>query len=138
MKTSRRSFLISMLAASAAMGGGLIMGGTSTAFAAETPAGETLVIFYSWSGNTRDIAGRIHQKVGGDLVELELARPYSSNYNSCLDEAKRDMEQGNRPELKTRIANLEKYKTVFLGYPNWWATIPAPIASLLEQYDFSG
>ena len=138
MQISRRSFLVSMLAASAAIGGGVLMSGTSKAFAAETPAGETLVIFYSWSGNTRDIAGRIHQKVGGDLVELELLKPYSSNYNSCLDEAKRDMEQGNRPELKTRIANLERYSTVFLGYPNWWASIPMPIATMLESYDFSG
>lgn len=130
--------MMTILAAAAAIGGSAIMGNTGTAFAAQPGGNKTLVVFFSWSGNTRDIAGRIHQKVGGDLVELELLKPYSSNYNSCLDEAKRDMEQGNRPELKTRIANLERYSTVFLGYPNWWATIPAPIASLLEQYDFSG
>lgn len=114
------------------------MGSTKTAFAAQPGGGKTLVVFFSWSGNTRDIAGRIHQKVGGDLVELELVRPYSSNYNTCLDEAKRDMEQGMRPELKTRIPGMEQYDTVLLGYPNWWATIPAPIASFLEQYDLSG
>lgn len=97
-----------------------------------------MVIFYSWSGNTRSIAAQIHQKVGGDLVELALVTPYSTNYNTCLDEAKRDQEQDARPELQTKIENMAQYDVVYLGYPNWWATIPMPIATLLEAYDFSG
>lgn len=106
-----------------------------TAFAAE---GKTLVIYFSWSGNTKAIASQIHKKVGGDLVEIELVTPYSRDYNTVLDEAKRDQERNARPKLKTQIANTEQYDVVFLGYPNWWATIPMPIATLLEQYDFSG
>lgn len=138
MKTSRRTFSMSILTVAAAIGAGVLPGGTGTAFAAQPNKGKTLILFFSWSGNTRAIAGRIHQKVGGELVELEPVRPYSTNYNTCLDEAKRDMEQGVRPELKTRIGNMEQYDTVFLGYPNWWATIPAPVATFLEQYDLSG
>ena len=49
-----------------------------------------------------------------------------------------DKEQGRRPELAARIDNLARYDAVFLGYPNWWASIPAPVASLLEAHDFSG
>ena len=97
-----------------------------------------MVIFYSWSGNTRGIAAQIHKKVGGDLIELELVKPYSTNYNTCLDEAKRDQERGARPELKNRIPDMNQYDVVYLGYPNWWATIPMPIATLLETYDFTG
>lgn len=97
-----------------------------------------MVIFFSWSGNTRDIAAQIHRKVGGDLLELELVKPYSTTYNTCLDEAKRDQEQDARPELKTKITGMDRYDVVYLGYPNWWATIPMPIATLLETYDFSG
>lgn len=97
-----------------------------------------MVIFYSWSGNTKSIAAQIHQKVGGDLIELELIKPYSTNYNTCLDEAKRDQERDARPELKTRIADMGQYDVIYLGYPNWWATIPMPIATLLESYDFTG
>lgn len=129
---------MSMLAFAAVIGAGAVLGGAGKAFAAQPNSGKTLVIFFSWSGNTRAIAGQIHQKVGGDLVELEPVRPYSTNYNTCLDEAKRDMEQGARPELKTRIGNMEQYDTVLLGYPNWWATIPAPVATFLEQHDLSG
>jgi len=140
MKIARRHFIVSILAAGAVLGGSAFIAAffPQDATAMETGRTKALIIFYSWSGNTKGIARQIHQKVGGDLVELELVRPYSSNYNTCLDEAKRDMEQGARPELKTKIADMGQYDVIYLGYPNWWATIPMPIATLLETYDFSG
>lgn len=98
----------------------------------------TLIVYFSWSGNTRGIARQLHQKIGGDLVELELVTPYSRDYNTCLDQARHDQERAARPELKTRISDMARYDVVFLGYPNWWATIPMPVASFLEQYDLSG
>lgn len=97
-----------------------------------------LIVYFSWSGNTKGIAEQIHQKVGGDFVEIELVKPYSRDYNTCLDEARRDQDNKARPELKIRIDNMAQYDVVFLGYPNWWATIPMPIASFLEQYEFQG
>ena len=140
MNTTRRGFVISMLAAGAAIGSLALLGGAfpKTAMAAEAGGKKALVVFYSWSGNTRGVAAQIHQKVGGDLMELELVTPYSTSYNTCLDEAKRDQQQDARPELKTRIPDIRQYDVVYLGYPNWWATIPMPIASLLESYDFTG
>ena len=140
MKITRRGFVFSMLAAGAAIGGSALAGGgfPESAFAAETGGKKNLIIFYSWSGNTRGIASQIHRKVGGDIMELELVKPYATNYNTCLDEAKRDQERDVRPELKTGIADMDKYDVVYLGYPNWWATIPMPIATLLESYDFTG
>lgn len=140
MKIHRRGFIFSMLAAGAVIGGSALLGGTfpQNAIAAQPGGKKVLVIFYSWSGNTKGIAAQIHQKVGGDMVELELVKPYSANYNTCLDEAQRDQKQDARPELKTKIADIGQYDVVYLGYPNWWATIPMPIASLLESYDFTG
>lgn len=140
MRKSRRNFLTTVLAAGAVMGGATLLGGLSpaTAFAVRAVGGKTLVVFYSWGGNTRAIARQIHQKVGGDLVDLELVKPYSTNYNTCLDEAQNDQRIDARPALKTKIANMAQYDTVFIGYPNWWATIPMPIATLLDEYDFSG
>jgi flavodoxin len=101
-------------------------------------AGKILVAYFSWSGNTRGIAREIHQKTGGDIFEIELVKPYSKDYNTVLDEAQRDQRAGARPELKTHVQNMEQYDVVFIGYPNWWASIPMPIASFLEEYDFSG
>jgi flavodoxin len=97
-----------------------------------------LVAYFSWGGNTRGIAGQIHQKVGGDLFEIECTKPYSNNYNTCLDEALRDQRANARPALRTHVSNMAQYDVIILGYPNWWASIPAPVASFLEEYDLSG
>jgi flavodoxin len=107
--------------------------------AAENAAGnKILVAYFSWGGNTRGIAKEIHKQTGGDIFEIELVKPYSANYNTCLDEAQRDQREAARPKLKTRVENMAQYDVIILGYPNWWASIPMPIASFLEEYDFSG
>ena len=97
----------------------------------------TLIVYFSWSGNTQNAANMIGEITGAKVVELELVKPYSSNYNKVLDEAQKDVNSGARPELKTKIENMEQYDTIIIGYPNWWATIPMPIATFLEEYDFS-
>jgi flavodoxin len=76
--------------------------------------------------------------VGGDLFEIQCVTPYSSNCNTCLDEALRDQRANARPALKTHVSNMAQYDVVLLGYPNWWASIPAPIASFLDEYDLAG
>ena len=100
--------------------------------------GKMLIVYFSWSGNTENAAKMIQEKTEADIVELELVHPYSSNYNKVLDEAQRDVNSNARPELKTKIENMNEYSTIMIGYPNWWATIPMPIATFLESYDFSG
>ncbi|HAH63521.1 MAG TPA: flavodoxin [Treponema sp.] len=99
---------------------------------------KSLIVYFSWGGNTRGIARQIQQQTGADIFEIELVKPYSGNYNTCLDEALRDQRANARPALKTHISNIAQYDAVMLGYPNWWASIPMPIASFLEEYDLSG
>ncbi len=100
--------------------------------------GGVLIVFFSWGGNTRGIAQEIQSQTGADLFEIELAEPYSSDYNTVLDEAQRDQNAQARPEIKDHVENIDDYDTIILGYPNWWASIPMPIASFLEEYDLSG
>ena len=102
------------------------------------PKSKTLIVFYSWSGNTRGIAREIKKQTGFDMVELKLVKPYSDDYNTVLNEAQRDQHKQARPALKTKIQNFAQYETIIIGYPNWWASIPMPIATLLESYDFAG
>ena len=109
----------------------------SGAVAKPTPA-KTLIAFFSWSGTTRDIAREIARKTGADVFEIELVKPYSTDYNTVLKEAQRDQRAAVRPEIKNKVADMDKYDTILLGYPNWWASIPMPIATFLESYDFSG
>ncbi|MDE7194274.1 MAG: SUMF1/EgtB/PvdO family nonheme iron enzyme [Oscillospiraceae bacterium] len=98
---------------------------------------KVLIAFFSWGGNTRGIAEEIRSQTDADIFEIELVHPYSSDYNTVLDEAQRDQNQQARPEIKNKVENIEQYDTIILGYPNWWASIPMPIATFLEEYELS-
>ncbi len=104
----------------------------------ENDAGNVLIAYFSWSGNTKGIAEEIQAQTGADMFEITLVEPYSSDYNTVLDQSQRDQNIQARPELEGHIENMENYDTILLGYPNWWASIPMPIASFLEEYDFTG
>ena len=110
------------------------MGGTASGAAT---GGESLVVYFSWSGNTRKIAHEIASQLGVEPVELVCEHPYSTDYNTCLDEAQRDQNRQARPALTTQITDMDRYGTIYLGYPNWWASIPMPVATFLESYDLS-
>ena len=84
-------------------------------FAQTAAKGKKLIVYFSWSGNTRYIANLIAEKTGADLVELELLKPYSSNYSQCLDEAKRDQRADARPALQTKIVTTSPNMTQFLS-----------------------
>ncbi len=99
---------------------------------------KVLIVFFSWGGNTRGIAHEIQRQTGYDLFEIEPVPAYSDDYNTVLMEAQRDQHAQARPEIAGRVENIDEYDTILLGYPNWWASIPMPIASFLEQYDFAG
>lgn len=113
----------------------LFLGPATLIFAREE---RILIAYFSWSGNTKKIAEEIHQKVGGDLFEIVPVKLYSRDYKTCLDEAAEDQKNQARPELTARVPDMAKYEVIYLGYPNWWAGIPMPVASFLEQYDFEG
>lgn len=100
--------------------------------------GRILIVYYSWSGNTRRVAKAIHEIVGGDIVELEPEEPYPESYNATLERAKREIRSEYRPPLKTKIDGIEVYNVIFVGSPNWWGTIAPPVASFLSQYNLSG
>lgn len=99
---------------------------------------KVLVAYFSWSGNTREIAKQIHKMVGGNMFEIKRADDYPTNYNAVLDIAKKEIRSGNKPELKNKPVKIEECNTIFIGYPNWWNTFPAPVSTLLSELDFSG
>jgi sulfatase modifying factor 1 len=111
---------------------------TANAVNVESGSGKNLIVYFSWSGNTRGIAHQIQAMTGADIFEIELVTPYSTDYNTVLDQAQRDQNIQARPELANHVENMEQYDTIILGYPNWWASIPMPIASFLEAYDLAG
>ena len=97
-----------------------------------------LVAYFSYSGNTREIADQIHKSVGGDIFEIQSVKPYPDDYNAVVQQARQELKSGHKPALKTKMENIKSYDLVFIGYPNWCSTIPAPVMAFLSQYDFSG
>ncbi|MBP8784502.1 MAG: NAD(P)H-dependent oxidoreductase [Synergistaceae bacterium] len=116
----------------------IVWGSYSSCFAAEKQSKKILVAYFSRSGNTREIANQIHKKVGGDIFEIVTVKPYPKEYRECTDLAKRELESNARPQLAKEVANMDSYDVVFIGYPNWWGTIPMALFTFLEKYDFAG
>ncbi|MDR1546740.1 MAG: NAD(P)H-dependent oxidoreductase [Deltaproteobacteria bacterium] len=97
-----------------------------------------LIAFFSWDGHTKKIAETIDEKIEADLFEIKVVNPYSNDYSTTVETAQKELAEQARPELATHIATITEYKTIILGYPNWWGSIPMPVASFLEEYDFTG
>lgn len=89
-------------------------------------------------GNTAIMATYIRDAVGGDLFSMIVEEPYSSNYDECLDRAADEKAANARPTIINSVESIVDYDIIFLGYPNWWYTVPMAIHSFLESYDFSG
>ncbi|MGN1115980.1 MAG: flavodoxin [Candidatus Ornithomonoglobus sp.] len=89
-------------------------------------------------GNTEIAAEMIHKLTGADIFKIEPVTAYSEDYSECIAEAKNDLEREARPELKAYPDNLNEYDTIYLGYPNYWGTMPVAVFSILEKYDLSG
>lgn len=80
--------------------------------------GNTLILYFSMSGNTETVANYIHEEIGGDIVKLETVQTYPEDYDELVDYAREEQRDNTRPELETTIENIEQYDTIFLGYPN--------------------
>lgn len=89
-------------------------------------------------GNTEIAAKMLQEITGADLFKIEPILSYSKNYNECIAQAQSDQKRDARPELKEYPNSLDQYDTIYLGYPNYWGTMPMPVFTFLEHFDFSG
>lgn len=90
------------------------------------------------TGKTEIIAGLLGDLTGAKLFQIEPIVPYSMDYSECIEEAKQDQRRDARPELKAWPESLDGYDTIYLGYPNYWGTMPMAVFTFLECFDFSG
>lgn len=89
-------------------------------------------------GNTEVAADIIQKLTGSDRFRIEQEKPYSSDYNECIAQAQRDQKNDIRPALKKFMECLDEYDVIYLGYPNYWSTMPMAVFTFLEHYDFNG
>lgn len=101
-------------------------------------AGKTLIVYFSWSGNTQTVANHIHDLIGGDIVEVETVIPYPDSYEEVIQVAPGELESDYRPELKTKVENMDEYDTLIVGPPIWGGHLTPVMKSFLASYDLSG
>ena len=89
-------------------------------------------------GNTEIVAELIKELTGADTFKIQMKDPYSPVYMTCIEEAKKDLQENARPELVRYPDSIDAYDTIVLGYPNYWGTFPMAVATFLERYDFTG
>lgn len=107
-------------------------------------AGKTLVVYYSATGNTENVAKTIATATDGDLFELEPAEPYSDADLNWTDDNSRVVREHDNPDerdialVKSTVENWDEYDTIFIGYPIWWGIAAWPVDGFIEANDFTG
>lgn len=112
---------------------------------------KSLIIYYSRTGsnyvsgnivdlkigNTEVIANFIKNLTGADIFKVEPKIEYSKDYTECTEQSKVEVRDNARPEVKSYIESIDQYDNIFVGYPNWWGTMPMFMFTFLERYDFT-
>ena len=89
-------------------------------------------------GNTEVVTRMIQKATGSDSFRIEAVNPYPKDYHQTTDVAQKEQRANARPELTAHVGNMAAYDVIFLGYPNWYGTMPMPVFTFLEGYDFAG
>ena len=89
-------------------------------------------------GNTEVAAKMIQKLTGSDIFRIDTIKNYPADYNETTEVAKQEQRQNARPELTGHVDNMADYNVIYLGYPNWWGTMPMAVFTFLEEYAFSG
>lgn len=93
---------------------------------------------YVTEGNTEKAAKMIGAAAGADLFKIEQKVPYAKDYNTCIKQAKSDLQAKARPELVCVPDSLDNYNEIYLGYPNYWGNMPMAVYTFLEKFDWNG
>ncbi len=89
-------------------------------------------------GNTEKVANMIAQATGADLFKIEQVTPYAADYETCIAQAKKDLQSKARPELVKLPDSINQYDEIYLGYPNYWGDMPMAVYTFLERFDWTG
>ena len=113
---------------------------------------ESLILFFSRAGqnytsdgiqnieigNTEVIANFIKEFTDADVFKMEPLIDYPEDYMECTEIAQKELNDNARPELKEYIEDISQYDTIYLGFPNWWNTMPMAVWTQLEKLNFEG
>ncbi len=100
--------------------------------------GRSLVIYYSQTGATRQVALEIARILDADTLSIDVTQPYSGTYDETIARCLKEKETGLVPELKNQNIDITQYDKIFIGYPIWFGTYAPPMAALVKEVDFAG
>ncbi len=89
-------------------------------------------------GNTEVVAKIIQEVTEGDVFRIDTVNSYPEDYMETTEVAKKEQNENARPQLSSHVEDFDSYNVIFLGFPNWWGTMPMAVFSFLESYNFSG
>ena len=98
----------------------------------------TVVIDGKVLGNTQYMAQVIAENTNSDIFRIEPSIPYPTDHTTLVNQASEEKQDKARPAIKNEIENLDKYDTIYIGYPIWWGDMPMILYTFFESYDFSG
>jgi len=94
---------------------------------------KSLVVYFSWSGNTENVAKSIQSQTDSDIFEIVPATPYSDDYDAVVDLAQAEQSEDARPAIADSIENIADYDVIYVGYPNWWGDMPMILYTFFRQ-----
>lgn len=116
---------------------------TDTTENTSTGNGKILVVYYSASGNTKDVAEKIAKITEADLFEIEPVEPYTDDDLDWTDDDSRVSREHDDESLRdvelvsTTVDNWDSYDTVYIGYPIWWGIAAWPVDNFVKKNDFT-
>ncbi|MBD5135645.1 MAG: hypothetical protein HDT39_06750 [Lachnospiraceae bacterium] len=99
---------------------------------------KVLIAYFSRTGNCKKVAQYIQKQIGGDMVQIKTKKAYPSNYDKCVSQAEKELEDDIRPEITTKVKNFDQYDEVVIGYPIWWGMAPRAVCTFVEGYNWNG
>lgn len=99
---------------------------------------KNLIIYFSIFGSTKKFAEMVHDKVGGDLLELKPIRPYETDYKGLMTFSKKEIDNKILTEFEDLNININDYNNIFVGYPMWWYTYPPILKNFFQKYNMEG
>lgn len=107
----------------------------SSTVALNANLGKTLVIYYSLTGHTKDIALQIQALTNADLYEIKPKEEIKQGPSLYIT-SKKQISSGNYPEIINDFPNIDEYDTIFVGSPVWWYTAAPVVLEFLKEFDF--
>lgn len=99
---------------------------------------KTLIVYFSWGGNTRVASENTKRLTGADIFEITVKNPYPTDYRQCANQAREEQRTDFLPELNGNVNNLSQYDTIIVAFPNWWGTYPQAVKKfLIDNRDIS-